>query len=100
MTTKPVGKKRPNRLGLYDMSGNVYEWCLDVYSDNAYKRHKKNNPLVTGDGPKRVIRGGSWSNSAHEMRSTYRASVNQDFKGNYIGFRVVMTSVIRKGFNE
>lgn len=99
MTTRPVGKKRPNTLGLYDMSGNVYEWCLDAYSETAYKNHKKNNPLITGNGPKRVIRGGSWSNSSHEMRSTYRAGVNQDFKVNYLGFRVVMTSIMRKAFN-
>ncbi len=100
MTTKPVGTKLPNTLGLYDMSGNVYEWCLDAYSESAYKQHKKNNPLITGEGTKRVIRGGSWSNSSHEMRSTYRASVNPDFKGNYLGFRLVMTSVHRKKFNE
>ncbi len=100
MSTHSVGEKLPNKLGLYDMSGNVYEWCLDNYSETAYKNHKKNNPLITGDGPKRVIRGGSWCNSPHEMRSTYRASVNQDFKGNYIGFRVVMTSINRKPFNE
>ena len=100
MTTHPVGTKKPNKLGLYDMSGNVYEWCLDEYNELAYKKHKKNNPLIAGKGPKRVIRGGSWSNSAHEMRSTYRASVNQDFKGNYIGFRLVMTSVNRKRLNE
>ena len=81
MTSHPVGKKLPNKLGLYDMSGNVYEWCLDEYSESAYKQHQKNNPLISGKGPKRVIRGGSWSNSSHEMRSTYRASVNQDFKG-------------------
>ncbi|MBC2715305.1 MAG: SUMF1/EgtB/PvdO family nonheme iron enzyme [Desulfobacteraceae bacterium] len=100
MATQPVGTKLPNKLGLYDMSGNVYEWCLDEYSESAYKRHKKNNPLITGEGTKQVIRGGSWSNSPHEMRSTYRASVNQDFKGNYIGFRLVMTSVNRKKFNK
>ncbi len=100
MTSQPVGKKKPNKLGLYDMSGNVYEWCLDAYSESAYKKHKKNNPLITGKGPKRVIRGGSWSNSSHEMRCTYRASVNQEFKGNYLGFRLVMTSVTRKKFNE
>jgi len=99
MTSQPVGKKQPNKLGLYDMSGNVYEWCLDLYSETAYKRHQKKNPLTTNKGHKRVIRGGSWCNSPHEMRSTYRASVNQDFKGNYLGFRVVMTSVSRKKFD-
>ncbi len=100
MATHPVGKKQPNALGLYDMSGNVYEWCLDAYSETAYKDHAASNPLISGDGPRRVIRGGSWSNSFNEMRCTYRAGVNQDFKENYIGFRVVMTSIMRKkGFN-
>jgi len=100
MTSKPVGKKLPNGLGLYDMSGNVYEWCLDTYSESAYKKHDNSNPVITGEGVKRVIRGGSWSNSAHEMRCAYRASVNQDFKVNYIGFRLVMTPISRKKIVE
>ncbi|MEZ4549845.1 MAG: SUMF1/EgtB/PvdO family nonheme iron enzyme [Desulfobacterales bacterium] len=100
MATRPVGKKQPNAIGLFDMSGNVYEWCLDAYSETAYKNHAASNPLIAGEGPKRVIRGGSWSNSFNEMRCTYRACVNQEFKGNYIGFRMVMTSVMRKGFNR
>ncbi len=96
MTTQPVGGKKPNALGLYDMSGNVYEWCEDNYSESAYKKHREKNPLISEDGARRVIRGGSWCNSPHEMRCTYRAGVSQDFKGNYIGFRLVMTSVNRK----
>jgi formylglycine-generating enzyme required for sulfatase activity len=96
MISKPVGQKLPNALGIYDMSGNVYEWCCDIYSDTAYKKHEKDNPVITGEGVKRVIRGGSWSNSPHEVRCAYRASVHQEFKGNYIGFRVVMTAVSRK----
>lgn len=96
MTTQPVGLKQPNHLGLYDMSGNVYEWCLDVYLEDAYKKHKEKNPLIKNDASRRVIRGGSWSNSAHELRCSYRANVNPDFKGNYIGFRVVMTPVSRR----
>lgn len=96
MTTRPVGGKPPNGLGLYDMSGNVYEWCQDTYGETAYRKHDRDNPVLTGEGIKRVIRGGSWSNSPHEIRCAYRASVNPDFKGNYIGFRLVMTPVSRK----
>ncbi len=96
MKTRPVGMKRPNQLGLYDMSGNVYEWCLDVYKQEAYKKHAGKNPVVQEEGSRRVIRGGSWSNSPHELRCAYRAAVNPDFKGNYIGLRVVMTPVSRK----
>ncbi|MCU0598759.1 MAG: SUMF1/EgtB/PvdO family nonheme iron enzyme [Desulfobacterales bacterium] len=100
MISKPVGQKLPNALGIFDMSGNVYEWCLDIYSESAYKKHDKENPVITADGIKRVIRGGSWSNSPHELRCAYRASVNQEFKGNYIGFRLVMTPVSRKKIVE
>jgi formylglycine-generating enzyme required for sulfatase activity len=100
MISKPVGQKLPNALGIYDMSGNVYEWCLDTYTDSAYKKHENNNPVIIGEGVKRVIRGGSWSNSPHEIRCAYRASVNQEFKGNYIGFRVVMTAMSRKKIIE
>lgn len=96
MTTRPVGGKLPNGLGLYDMSGNTYEWCQDTYSETAYRKHDRDNPVLTGEGIKRVIRGGSWSNSPHEIRCAYRASVNPDFKGNYLGFRLVMTPVSRK----
>lgn len=96
MTTRPVGMKKPNALGLHDMNGNVYEWCEDNYSESAYKKHRERNPLVSEEGARRVIRGGSWCNSPHEMRCAYRAGMNQDFKGNYIGFRLVMTSVNRK----
>jgi len=96
MTTQPVGLKQPNHLGLYDMSGNVYEWCLDVYLEDAYKKHAEKNPVIKKESSRRVIRGGSWSNSAHELRCSYRAHVYPDFKGNYIGFRVVMTPVSRR----
>jgi formylglycine-generating enzyme required for sulfatase activity len=96
MTTRPVGMKKPNAIGLYDLSGNVYEWCEDNYSESAYKKHREKNPIISEEGPKRVIRGGSWCNSPHEMRCAYRAGVSQDFKSNYLGFRLVMTSVNRK----
>lgn len=96
MTTQPVGLKAPNQLGLYDMSGNVYEWCLDAYVEDAYKKHGRKNPLIKNQGGRRVIRGGSWSNSAHEVRCAYRGKVLPDFKGNYIGFRIVMTPISRK----
>ena len=96
MTTQAVGLKSPNQLGLYDMSGNIYEWCLDIYLEDAYKKHDRKNPLIKNQGSRRVIRGGSWSNSAHELRCAYRGSVSPEFKGNYIGFRVVMTPISRK----
>jgi formylglycine-generating enzyme required for sulfatase activity len=96
MSTQPVALKKPNELGLFDMSGNVYEWCLDIYQEDAYRRHGEKNPLIKSPAGRRVIRGGSWSNSAHELRCSYRASVYPGFKGNYIGFRIVMTPVSRR----
>ncbi len=96
ISTRPVGQKRPNGIGLYDMSGNVYEWCQDTYLESGYKKHAQSNPVVSGKGARKVIRGGSWCNSPHEVRCAYRAGVYPDFKGNYIGFRLVMTPVSRK----
>ncbi|MFO7931437.1 MAG: SUMF1/EgtB/PvdO family nonheme iron enzyme [Thermodesulfobacteriota bacterium] len=96
MTTHPVGGLAPNGLDLHDMSGNVYEWCADFYHEEAYGKHEYKNPLNSETGTRRVIRGGSWCNFPSELRCSYRASVNPDFKGNYLGFRVVMTPVSRK----
>ncbi|MCF8023952.1 MAG: SUMF1/EgtB/PvdO family nonheme iron enzyme [Desulfobacteraceae bacterium] len=91
MATHPVGRLAPNGLNLYDMSGNVYEWCADTYNEEAYRYHEYKNPIFSKEGPRRVIRGGSWCNFPRELRCSYRASVSPDFNGNYLGLRVVMT---------
>lgn len=96
MTTHPVGALAPNGLDLYDMSGNVYEWCADNYNEEAYRQHEYKNPVYSKQGPRRVIRGGSWCNFPSELRCSYRASVSPDFNGNYLGFRVAMSSADRK----
>ena len=92
--TKPVGLKYPNRLGLYDMSGDVYEWCWDRYVDSYYDQCYKNgltpNPIGPENGSHRVLRGGSWRGRAGGSRVAYR---NNDAPVNYwgyIGFRILL----------
>lgn len=83
-----VGKKRPNLLGLYDMSGNVYEWCQDWFGD--YSKEVQSNPIGSA-GLYRVIRGGSWQNAPQNLRVNNRSNNTQSFKGNDLGFRLAKT---------
>ena len=71
-STHPVGTKTPNGLGIYDMSGNVWQWCEDVYDDFAYKTLPRINPLSNSGGSLRVMRGGSWSREAAWVRCAFR----------------------------
>jgi formylglycine-generating enzyme required for sulfatase activity len=70
--THPVGQKKPNGIGIYDMSGNVWEWVQDTYSGNAYSSHSRNNPLYRGSGAGHVFRGGSWYYHPRGVRTTFR----------------------------
>ncbi len=88
-TTHPVGKKTPNNLGIYDMSGNVYEWVEDVYGEDAYAKHSKSNPVVQSGGSERVARGGSWFHSEKESRSAKRNMFSAETPNTYVGFRLV-----------
>lgn len=84
--THEVGRKQPNAWGLYDMHGNVSEWCWDYY--RAYSNRPEEDPTGPHSGKNRVIRGGSWLNSADNLRSARRNLIEPDEVQNYIGFRV------------
>jgi hypothetical protein len=86
--THPVGLKRANPYGLYDVHGNVWEWVQDKYKDRLTGG---TNPLHTSSGSDRVVRGGSWSFSARNMRSAVRFYYSPDNGNNIVGFRLVRT---------
>jgi formylglycine-generating enzyme required for sulfatase activity len=84
--THPVGTKAPNSLGLYDMSGNVGEWCWDRFG--SYRRRDQADPIGPSRGVTRVCRGGGWSSDAQSLRSTIRGELIPDTRNGYLGFRV------------
>jgi len=113
-----VGRKLPNELGIFDMSGNVWEWCLDSFDKDAYLKATKRlgNPayvndkfmdlygagyarilgMLQGAAGVRSVRGGSWKNVADRLRSTDRIKGDADSRRDWLGFRLVREEIKKK----
>jgi formylglycine-generating enzyme required for sulfatase activity len=86
---QPVGEKKANEYGIYDILGNVWEWCWDRYDASYYHRSPSVNPAGPNRGDSRVIRGGSYHSGASHLRSATRFWFDPELELPFIGFRVV-----------
>ena len=90
--TSPVRSFKPNELGLFDMTGNVWQWVHDWYSEEFYKQSPKNNPQGPVKGDMRSLRGGSWGNGdPANLLTTYRGHFIPDARSNFLGFRLALS---------
>lgn len=85
----PIGRKDANELGIFDMSGNVEEWCADFYGKDYGSKQATSDPKGPSGGSAHVVRGGSWNSSASEITVTRRAAYVPDTRTNALGFRLV-----------
>jgi formylglycine-generating enzyme required for sulfatase activity len=96
----PVGKKKPNAWGLYDMHGYVWEWCADAWADSHRGAAADGSPRADRAAKERVVRGGSWNDDAAASRSASRAGRPSGYRGDAVGFRCVRTAPFAKDKEE
>jgi len=84
-----TGSKKPNKLGIHDLQGSLWEWCSDWYDTGYYAKSKRKNPINTNKADYKVIRGGSWANNKTMMQVTNRNAINPGINKINLGFRIV-----------
>ena len=91
--THPVGKKKPNAWGLYDIHGNVWEWCQDWHDGSYHVKSPTDDPTGPATGSHRANRGGSWLDPAGSCRSAFRGGFGPGSRNGGLGLRVSLVSV-------
>ena len=93
---RPVGQKKPNPWGLYDISGNFWEWCNDFYKVDYYGESPRSDPKGPDAGQTKVVRGGAWRFSAERCRSAYRYNENPGYADVCFGYDIYGFRCVRK----